>query len=75
MTLGSVGVEVDATRLTRHTAYHDNLIPKRSPTDVKKNFFSNRVVPKRNKLSVEVKEARTLNTFWTLLNSIDIGQL
>ena len=40
MTLGSVGVEVDATRLTRHTAYHDNLIPKRSPTDVKKNFFS-----------------------------------
>ena len=68
-------VGVDATRLTRHTAYQDNLIPKRSRTDVRHNFFSNCVVPKWNKLPVEIKEARTLNIFRTYLDSIDIGQL
>jgi len=68
-------VGVDATRLTQHTAYHDNLIPKRSRTDVRQNFFSNCVVPKWNKLPVEVKEARTLNIFRTLLDSIDIVHL
>ena len=60
-------VGVDATRLTRHTAYQDNLIPKRSRTDVRQNFFSNHVVSKWNKLPVEVKEARTLNTLRTQL--------
>ena len=68
-------VGVDATRLTRHTAYQDNLIPKRSRTDVRQNFFSNRVVLKWNKLPVEIKEARTLYIFQTLMDSIDIGQL
>ena len=68
-------VGADATRLTRHTAYHDNLISKRSRSDVRQNFFSNRVVPKWNKLPVEVKETRTLNIFRTLLDSIDIGRL
>ena len=56
-------VGVDATRLTRHTSYHNNLISKRSRSDVRQNFFSNRVVPKWNKLPVEVKEARTLNIY------------
>ena len=68
-------VGVDATRLTRHTSYHDNLIPKRSRTDVRQNFFANCVVHKWNKLPVEVKEAKTLNIFRTLLDSIDIGRL
>ena len=42
-------VGFDATRLTRHTEYHDNLISKRSRSDVRQNFFSNPVVPKWNK--------------------------
>ena len=45
-----IKVGVDATRLTRHTAYHDNLIPKRSRTDVRQNFFSD-LVPKTSRIS------------------------
>ena len=43
--------------------------------DVRQHLFSNRVVPKENKLPEEVKEARTLNIFKTLQDSINIGQL
>ena len=31
-------VGVEATRLTRHTSYHNNLISKRSRSDVRQNF-------------------------------------
>ena len=31
-------VGVDATRLTRHTSYHNNLLSKRSRSDVRQNF-------------------------------------
>ena len=58
----------NAQRLTRTTAYCNNLIPNRSWTDVRQNLFSNRVV---NSWNTEVKEARTLNSSKKLLDMTD----
>ena len=64
-------VGANAQRLTRTTAYCKNLIPNKSKTEMRHNFFSNRVVNTWNRLPTEVKEARTLNSFKKLLDMTD----
>ena len=60
----------EASRLTRHTSYHCNLVPKRSKTDIRANFYSNRVVllwnqlPHSNKGSQDYKQIHKF-TWWT----------
>ena len=65
-------VGTDIERLTRHSSYHENLIPRRSKTDMRANFFSDRVVRTWKKLSTETKEAKTLREFTTLLDGVDL---
>ena len=61
-------VGTDTARITRNTAYHRNLVPKRSRSDIRQNFFSNRVVTDWNNLPDNVKDAKTLASFKTLLD-------
>ena len=60
----------DIQRITRNTAYHNNLVPQRVRTDVRKYFFSNRVVKIWNQLPVEIKDSRSLNIFKTSLRKL-----
>ena len=62
----------NVVRPTRGTAYAMNLIPSRSNTDIRRNFFSNRVVSTWNSLPTELKKSRTLNIFKTGLEKINI---
>ena len=64
-------VGTNAKRLTSTTAYCKNLIPSRYKTEMRHNFFFNRVVNKWNRLPTEVKEARSLNSFKKLLEMTD----
>ena len=57
----------DIQQITRNTAYHNNLVPQKVRTDVRKYFFSKRVVNIWNQLLVEIKESRSLNIFKTSL--------
>ena len=57
---------------TRNTSYAKNIVPNRSRTDVRQNFFSSRVVNSWNMLPTEVKESRNLNIFKTRLKEIRI---
>ena len=57
-------------RITRNTAYHDNLVATRSKTDIRSNFFTNRVVAKWNELPSEVKDSRTLSIFKSKLDEL-----
>ena len=58
----------DFKRQTRNTSYHKNLIPNRSRTDLRKNFFSNRVVNAWNNLPTDIKEAPSLTRFKSMLD-------
>ena len=60
-------VGTDIENLTRHTSYHE-----RSKTDMRANFFSDRVVRTWKKLSTETKEAKTLREFTTLLDGVEL---
>ena len=62
----TVGHEVK--RVTRHTSYHRNLVPKRSSTEMRTNFFSNRVVKHWNSLPIEIREAKNVKKFAELLD-------
>ena len=57
---------------TRNTTYAGNLVQARSRTDVRKYFYSNRVVPIWNALPTEVKDARTVNIFKSRLEEIKL---
>ena len=57
---------------TRNTAYERNLVATRLLTEIRRNFFSNRVVPIWNALPVEVKEARSLNIFKRKLEELTL---
>ena len=62
----------NANRLTRNTAYRNNLVATRSRTDIRKNFFSNRVVNLWNSLPTDVKDARTVKLFKARLEKINL---
>ena len=53
----------NSARVTRLTDYSQNLVKQRSKLEVRKNFFSQRVVDLWNDLPVELKSKPTLNSF------------
>ena len=57
-------------RLTRNTAYHGNLVAARSKTDIRSNFFTNRVIAKWNELPSEVKDSRNFSIFKSKLDEL-----
>ena len=54
------------------TSLHKTLVSTRATTEVRKHFFSNRVVQVWNALPTEVKEARLLNAFKSKLKEINL---
>ena len=65
-------VDNQHTRLTRNTSYNKNLIATRFKTDIRRNFFSVRVVSLWNSLPIEVKESRNVTIFKTKLEELVI---
>ena len=59
-------------RPTRNTSYPLNLVATRSNTELRKNFFTNRVVANWNALPIVLKESRTLTTFKTGLDKLTL---
>jgi len=57
-------------RVTRNTSYHGNLVATRSKSDIRLNFFTNRVVSRWNGLPTDVKDSRTLNIFKSKLDGM-----
>jgi len=57
-------------RVTRNTSYHGNLVATRSKSDIRLNFFTNRVVSRWNGLPTDVKDSRTLNIFKSKLDEM-----
>jgi len=57
-------------RVTRNTSYHGNLVATRSKSDIRLNFFTNRVVSRWNGLPTDVKDFRTLNIFKSKLDEM-----
>ena len=66
----TVGNEV--ARSTRSTGYHLNITGNRSNTEVRRNFFSNRVVNSWNSLSDHIKESPNVQVFKKRLEAITI---
>ena len=64
----------DVARPTRSTAYHGNLIAGNSRLDIRRHFFSNRVVSSWNSLPIEIKDTGTLSRFKNLLNNLLLNQ-
>ena len=59
-------------RTTRSTGYHKNLTGVRSNTEIRKNFFTNRVIPLWNALPESVKESRSVKMFKNRLDKITL---
>ena len=59
-----------STRITRLTADPLNLAPKSAKLEIRKNFFSVRVVNDWNNLPSEVKRARSVNSFKAHLDKL-----
>ena len=69
-------VEIDAEGVqTRSATRQLNLVHKNARTDVRKNFFSNRVVNKWNSLPANIKDSKNASVFKErydkYLNSVD----
>ena len=52
-----------ALRATRSTGYHKNIIGNRANTEIRRHFFSNRVVAQWNSLPEYVKDSPTVHVF------------
>ena len=59
-------------RPTRYTNSEFNIIPTRSNLDIRRNFYTNRVAATWNNLPVELKNARSVTSFKTGLDKIDL---
>ena len=59
-------------RLTRNTAYRTNLVASRCRTDLRRNFFSNRIVSTWNALPQDIKKSKSLNIFRHKLEEITL---
>ena len=66
-------VGVTAHIRTRNTSCEGNLLSTISRTDIRKNFFSSRVVPVWNALPTELKETRSLNSLKKQLDDINLN--
>ena len=55
---------------TRNTNYTKNIVAYRPRTDIRKHFFSSRVVRTWNALPTDIKEARNLRIFKQKLNEL-----
>ena len=55
-------VDTDS-RTTRNTSFHLNLKKQMFKTEMRKNFFTNRVIDDWNKLPVDIKKSKTVKEF------------
>ena len=62
----------NALRVTRNTGYHKNIVGSRTNTEIRKNFFTNRVVSHWNSLPELVKESPTVKIFKSRLERINL---
>ena len=56
-------VGAEPARVTRHTRDPDNIKKQQPKTDLRKHFFSNRVIDRWNTLPSEVKRAKNVAIF------------
>ena len=56
------------SQTTRLTSYHSNIIPQRARTDIRRYFFTNRVVNLWNSIPTDIKDQPTLTGFKTNLD-------
>jgi hypothetical protein len=63
------------TARTRLAAGHDNLVTRPARTDVRKNSFAVRVVPKWNALPDEIKQSRNSEVFKSRLKAYKRGRV
>ena len=59
-----------STRETRQSTDPYNILPKAAKTEIRRNFFSCRVVNEWNKLPASVKNAPSVNTFKALYDKL-----
>ena len=57
-------------RVTRHTSDPMNIVHPTSRLDIRKNFFSNRVVTKWNEIPSEIKMASSISAFKSYINEV-----
>lgn len=67
-------VGLNPVQRTRATDDPMNLVQSRANTDIRKNFFSQRVIYHWNSLPSELKRSRTVNVFKTNLHKLLLGQ-
>ena len=67
-------VGLNPVQRTRATDAPMNLVQSRSNTDIRKNFFSQRVIYHWNSLPSELKRGRTVNVFKTNLHKLLLEQ-
>ena len=53
----------NTARITRKASYPDNIIAKHSNTEIRRQFFTNRVVNMWNNLPAELKDRRSVPSF------------
>ena len=58
----------ETLRTTRLNSYNLNLKKQKFRTEIRKNFFTNRVVDEWNKLPTSVKDSKTVNEFKTKIS-------
>ena len=62
----------NVARITRNSSYHKNIISTRSNTEIRRNFFTNRVAANWNALPEAVKESQTVQIFKARLEKTEI---
>ena len=53
----------DPIQRTRFTSYKLNIVPKNSKCEIRRNFYTNRVVQTWNSLPIETKESKSVQAF------------